>query len=183
MSALVKTETILIVDDDVSFCMALRDAFKRRGSNAVVAHTVADALSEAKAWTPSRVVVDLRIADESGLEVIAGLATLEWKPAIVVLTGYGSITTAVAAMRLGALHYLTKPADVDAIWAAFETATESVEMTLLDSDPAPLRELEREHMLRVLADNGNNISKSARVLGIDRRTLQRRLARIRQKNK
>ena len=108
-------ETILITDDDKAFCAALSGAFRRRGLKVVVAHDYEDAIAEAAAWEPARAVVDLRMPGRGGLEVVADLIQRHPEMKIVVLTGYGSIATAVEAMKLGAVHYLTKPAGAEAI--------------------------------------------------------------------
>lgn len=159
----------LIVDDDRNFCNALRDALVRRGVRVLVAYSCQEAIEEAEAWSPDRAVVDLRLPDGSGLEVVKALRSIDPVIQIVVLTGYGNIETAVAAIKLGAKNYLTKPADTADILAAFEDSPAGVSRSL--------RDVEREHMHRVLAETGGNISETARRLGIDRRTLQRRLAR------
>ena len=162
--------TTLIVDDDRGFCAALRDALGRREIKALVAHSYEDAVIEAKAWKPARAIVDLRLPDRGGLEVVSSLREINPLMRIIVLTGYANIETAVSAIKLGAMNYLTKPADVGDIIAAFEEKREAV------ATPS-LADVQREHMRRVLAETGGNISETARRLGIDRRTLQRRLAR------
>lgn len=175
---------MLVVDDDVPFCMALRSALRRRGINCLIAHSFEDAIAEAEAWAPGRAVVDLRLAERSGLELVGQLAAKHPEMRIVVLTGYGSITTAVTAIKLGAVNYLTKPAEVDDILKAFDTESPPPLM-VGDVDEAPLsmRELEHQHMLNVYAETGGNVSKTARILGVDRRTVQRHLARLRENEK
>lgn len=168
----------MLVDDDRAFCTALAGALRRRGYQVVVAHGYDDALSEAEAWRPAQAVVDLRMPGRGGLEVVASLRERLPELRVVVLTGYGSIATAVEAIKLGAVHYLTKPAGVDEVLAAFERT----EPVLLDTTPAStsttsLDQLEWEHLQRVLTDCNGNISEAARRLGLHRRSLQRKLAR------
>lgn len=169
--------TIMIVDDDRPFATALAGALRRRGFHTVVAHDYDEALAEAQAWQPDQAVVDLRMPGRNGLEVVASLRERWPALRVIVLTGFGSIATAVEAIKLGAVHYLTKPTSVDEILAAFERT----EPVLLDppmtTQATPLDELEWEHLQRVLIDCGGNVSEAARRLGMHRRTLQRKLAR------
>lgn len=160
----------LVVDDDVQFCAVLRDALARRGMTCLIAHNYDDAIAEAEAWQPERAIVDLRMPGKGGLEVVAALRRAHPAMSIVVLTGFGTIATAVEAIKLGASNYLTKPAEVDEILGAFSAP--------VDRTPS-LDELERQHTERVFAETGGNVTRTARILGIDRRTLQRRLARNR----
>ena len=177
-------DAILVVDDDIPFCTALRSALRRRDIKCLIAHTFEDAIEEAKAWTPARAVVDLRLAERSGLELVGQLSSTHPGMKIVVLTGYGSITTAVTAIKLGAVNYLTKPAEVDEILKAFDTeAKPAVSLSREGDEPLSMRELEHQHMLNVYAETGGNVSRTARILGIDRRTVQRHLARLRESKK
>lgn len=177
-------DAILVVDDDVPFCTVLRSALRRRGIKCLIAHSFEDAIEEADAWKPGRAVVDLRLAEKSGLELIGQLASKHPDMKIVMLTGYGSITTAVSAIKLGAVNYLTKPAEVDDILKAFDTeANPELALAPDENKPLSMRELEHQHMLNVYAETGGNVSKTARILGIDRRTVQRHLARLREDNK
>ena len=169
--------TVLVVDDDRAFCQAMAGSLRRRGFAVVVAHSYEDALAEAEAWSPDRAVVDLRMPGRSGLELVAGLRRVDPSIAVVVLTGYGSIATAIEAIKLGAVYYLTKPAEADDILAAFtRTAPVMLEMPSPQS-AKPLDELEWEHLQAVLTDCRGNISEAARRLGMHRRSLQRKLAR------
>lgn len=169
-------ETILLVDDDKVFCGALAGALRRRGFCVVVAHNHDDAVAEAAAWTPARALVDLRMPGKGGLEVVSELLKLDPRLRIIVLTGYGSIATAVEAIKMGAVHYLTKPASVDDIMAAFDR-TAAVTEVEAPVAPRPLDEVEWEHLQKVLTDCGGNVSEAARRLGMHRRSLQRKLAR------
>ncbi len=170
-------QTVLVVDDDKAFCAALAGSLRRRGVAALIAHNHDEALSEAQAWRPSRAVVDLRMPDKSGLEVVAALKRLNPDIAIVVLTGYGSIATAIEAIKLGAVYYLTKPADVEEVLASFTREASSLLKLPEATSPKPLGELEWEHLQQVLTDCQGNISEAARRLGMHRRSLQRKLAR------
>lgn len=168
--------TLLVVDDDTTFCQVLADAFDRRGYAVRLAHNVAEGLAAANEEAPEYAVVDLKMPGPSGLELVARLKELDEHTRIVVLTGYASVATAVEAIKLGAVHYLTKPADADEILAAFgRTAGDSA--TPIETRPLSVARLEWEHIQKVLAESGGNISETARRLGMHRRTLQRKLAK------
>ncbi len=125
---------------------------------------------------PERAIIDLRMPGKSGLELLRDLKALEPATEIVMLTGYGAIATAVDAIRLGAKHYLPKPATADEILAAFEQGDgDPLAGTEHPLDAPSLARTEWEHINRVLADCGGNISEAARRLGIHRRSLQRKL--------
>lgn len=121
-------------------------------------------------------VVDMRLPDQSGLDVVRQLKAIDEATAIVVLTGYGSIATALEAVRLGAMHYLTKPTDADRILAAFQHGL-AARPRDLPTDPPSLARVEWEHLNRVLTDCDGNVSEAARQLGMHRRSLQRKLSR------
>jgi two-component system response regulator RegA len=166
---------IMVVDDDGTFRDRLVAAFGARRLSAWGAPTPAEARQLAARVRPVRVVVDLRMPGGSGLDLVSDLLAVDPGMQIVVLTGYGSIATALEATRRGAIDYLTKPADADQILAAFEKSGQK---------PAPgpqsapsLARVEWEHIQRVLTDCGGNISHAARVLGIHRRSLQRKLSK------
>lgn len=168
--------SVLVADDDAPFRERLAQAFRERGFEVYVAGDGTDAISVAERESPELAVVDLRMPGAGGLEVVRALRTIDPGTKIVVLTGYGSIATAVEAVRLGATHYLTKPADLDDILAAFSRGSDS------DAAPAPsatpsLARVEWEHINRVLNDCGDNVTHAARVLGIHRRSLQRKLSK------
>jgi two-component system response regulator RegA len=166
----------LVVEDDPVFSDVLATALRRRGFDVTVALTCEQATALISQSPPDLAVVDLRIGTGSGLTLIP-LLTKGPRPArTVVLTGYGSIATAVEAVKLGASQYLTKPADVDAIVAAL-TAPDAQAPQPLPVVPKPLsvKRVEWEHIQRVLTENQGNISATARSLGIHRRTLQRKL--------
>jgi two-component system response regulator RegA len=165
--------SILLVDDDDAFRKRLARALAERGYEVRVAADYDAAMESARADSPQFAVVDLKMPGRSGLELVRDLKAVDPTTRIVVLTGYGSIATAVDAIKLGATHYLPKPADADEIVAALlrEEAGE-----LAPGFPAPsLARAEWEHIQRVLGDCGGNISEAARRLGLHRRSLQLRL--------
>lgn len=170
--------TVLVVDDDVTFRTRLVRAFESRGFEARAAADAPIALELARAESPELAVVDLRMPGGSGLDVVRELKAIDPATNVVVLTGYGSIATALEAVRLGATHYLTKPADVDDILAAFARAHRPPsEMPSIEHGVPSLARAEWEHINRVLTDCGGNITQAARLLGLHRRSLQRKLAK------
>jgi two-component system response regulator RegA len=167
--------TFLVVDDDPVFCSVLAKALDRRGYAVSAALSVTEAERCIETQPPDYAVVDLRIGAESGLRLIRRLAALSPPAKSVVLTGYGSIATAVEAIKLGALHYLTKPVEVDEILAALQGTAGPVAEAAGEPRTLSVRRAEWEHIQRVLTEHGGNISAAARALGIHRRTLQRKL--------
>jgi len=165
---------IMVVDDDGTFRDRLVAAFCARRLSAWGAPSPGQARELAARVRPDRVVVDLRMPGGSGLDLVSDLLNVDPQMQIVVLTGYGSIATALEATRRGALDYLTKPADADQILAAFEKSGHKASPPR--SAPS-LARVEWEHIQRVLTDCGGNISHAARVLGIHRRSLQRKLSK------
>lgn len=170
--------TLLLADDDAVFRSRLAAALTSRGFLVLPAPDVVTALDIARNESPELALVDLRMPGGSGLDLVKELKALDPATEIVVLTGYGSIATAMEAVRLGARHYLTKPADVDEILAAFGGAHLSAELNGQMLTPS-LDLVEWEHLNRVLSDCGGNLSEAARRLGIHRRSLQRKLSRRR----
>jgi two-component system response regulator RegA len=165
---------LLLVDDDAPFRSRLARSLRARGLEVAEAASAEEASSVAHAFRPDRAVIDLRLCDGSGLDVLQALQR-EFPDAVsLVLTGYGSIATAVEAVRRGAFGYLTKPVDADDVLRAFEPGGEAAAPSVVPS----LHRVEWEHIQRVLADCGGNISKAARALGVHRRTLQRKLASL-----
>lgn len=170
--------TMLLVDDNELLRDRLAEAFAERGFRTLTAGTVAEAVPIVAAERPDRAVVDLRMPGESGMELIRYLAEHAPETLAVVMTGFGSIANAVDAIHAGAVNYVTKPADVEEILAAFDRRAADPEGA--DGyQPPTLAEAEWEHIQKVLADCDQNISKAARVLGIERRTLQRKLKKMR----
>lgn len=168
--------TLLVVDDDSTFCTVLANAMTKRGFNVSCAHTVAQALEAAEACTPEFAVIDLRLPGVSGLALVEKLRALDPGTRIVMLTGYASIATAVEAIKLGATHYLAKPVDVDEIMMAFERTAGDAEVKI-SAHPLSVGRLEWEYIQRVLNENKGNVSVTARVLNMHRRTLQRKLTK------
>jgi two-component system response regulator RegA len=173
---------ILVVDDDERFRSRLTKALASRGYDACEAGNAETAAALARTHKPGRAIVDLRMPGKSGLEVVSELAALDPEMQIVVLTGYGSIATAVEAVRRGAIEYLTKPVDTEQILAVFDRERDTHHAN--GSTPAPepttpsLARVEWEHIQRILSDCGGNISEAARRLGIHRRSLQRKLGKL-----
>ena len=151
-------------------------ALERRGYDAHGVGDGAAALAHARNDSPEMAVVDLRLPEQSGLDVVRELKAIDPATAIVVLTGYGSIATALESVRLGAVHYLTKPTDADRILAAFERGLARGRAICPSSTPS-LARVEWEHIQRVLADCDGNVSEAARALGMHRRSLQRKLSK------
>ncbi|MFZ4537499.1 response regulator transcription factor [Propionivibrio sp.] len=170
-------ENILVIDDDETFNAVLTRALGRRGLDAEGATDAQAALEQAQNRPPQRVVLDLNLAGNSGLGLIEPLLAINADCRIVVLTGYASIATAVDAIKLGAVQYLAKPVDVDTILAAFETSARPNSEELTSVEPFSVSRLEWEHIQRVLHEYEGNVSATARVLKMHRRTLQRKLAK------
>lgn len=167
---------VLVVDDDARFRTRLVEALERRGFAVLAAAGADAALTQARQESPDYALVDLRLGNDSGLSVVRALHALDTTLRIVVLTGFGSIATALDAVRSGAVHYLTKPAELDEIIAAFDS-----DGAPSSPPPAPtvpsLDRVEWEHIERVLAECGGNVTRAAELLGIHRRSLQRKMAR------
>lgn len=172
----VAPRTLLVVEDDEQLRNRLLAAFRDRGFSVVGAASAEEALLNTDE-APEYAVVDLRIGQDSGLEVLRALLAKDPGTRVVMLTGFGSIATAVEAMRLGATHYLTKPADADEILIALERGEEAERELTASGDPPTLARTEWEHINRVLSSVSGNISEAARRLGMHRRSLQRKLAK------
>jgi two-component system response regulator RegA len=168
--------SILLVDDDEVFRNRMARAFVERGYEATTAGDYDSAVAQARADSPEMAVLDLKMPGKGGLELVKALLEIDPQTKIIVLTGYGSIATAIDAVRLGATYYLSKPADADEILAAFARGTAPpLEPPESDYRAPSLARAEWEHINRVLSDCGGNISEAARRLGIHRRSLQRKL--------
>ncbi len=164
--------SILVVDDDDVLRNRLEKAFLRRGLVVYMAGDFDQAIGLAKLHKPARAVLDLKMPGKSGLELLRAIGRTSPETSCVILTGYGSITNAVETVKLGAVGYVTKPADADQVLAAFN---DSPEIEDTEFPPPSLASAQWEHIQRVLADAGGNISEAARRLDIPRRTLQRKL--------
>ncbi|MEZ4321785.1 MAG: response regulator [Myxococcota bacterium] len=165
---------ILVIEDQERLRTRLARAFRERGHEVLEAADASAALTAVE-FAPTHAVVDLRLGDEDGLVVLAAIQARIPTLKALVLTGYGSIATAVEAVRLGAVGFLQKPADADMILAAFTKGDRPPLEPSPPYEPPTLARAEWEHIQRVLADCGGNISEAARRLGLHRRTLQRKL--------
>ncbi len=167
---------LIVIDDDETFARVLSSALNKQGFAARYALNSTQALELVQHITPDYAIVDLRIGAESGLNLIQQLIRLNSNIHILILTGYASIATAVEAIKLGALHYLSKPADISEIIKALEKQDANPDLQP-PSRPLSVKRLEWEHLQKVLLDHDGNISAAARALGMHRRTLQRKLAK------
>jgi two-component system response regulator RegA len=174
--ALAAGDHVLVVEDDATLAALLARALRGRRYLVETAASLQQALEIIGAWRPHAAIVDLRLGRESGLELIPLLVKKHAGIRILVLTGYASIATAVQAIKLGASDYLAKPADVKDVLAAL-TGDRALTPAAQASDTPSVRRLEWEHIQRVLAEHDGNISETARILGMQRRTLQRKLAK------
>ena len=170
--------SLLLVDDDATYRERLAKAITARGYEVRTAADAESAVALAEADSPEFAVLDLRMPGESGLELLRRLMAIDPTTRVLMLTGYGSIATAMEAVRLGAVNYLTKPADVDDILTAFKPDTDSSESSP-DLETPSLARVEWEHIQRVLNDCEGNLSEAARRLGMHRRSLQRKASRKR----
>jgi len=169
---------VLIVDDDDTYRTALARAFERRGFVVSAASSASEALALIEREPPDYASIDLRMPGGSGLALVRQLELRHPGAVVVVLTGYGSIATAVEAVKLGATDYLTKPADASDLLRAFGAAPSvPTPARTLPLEVPSLARVEWEHISRVVADCGGNISQAARVLHMQRRSLQRKLAK------
>nr|WP_314527048.1 response regulator transcription factor [uncultured Brevundimonas sp.] len=169
---------LLIVEDDDSFSATLRRSFERRGYTVVSAANPDQMADVLKVHRPGYAVVDLKLGGASGLTCVEALHASDPAMNIVVLTGFASIATAVEAIKLGARHYLAKPAGTDDIEAAFARADGDAE-TPLGARPTSIKTLEWERIHETLVETDFNISEAARRLGMHRRTLARKLEKRR----
>jgi two-component system, response regulator RegA len=168
--------TVLFVDDDEAFGQRMSRALQARGYSVTHALNAAEATRLASQESPELAVVDLRLPDGHGLDVVRALHAIDETTRIIVLTGYGAIATAVESLRLGASDYLTKPIDAAQLVAAF-AGDEAKAPAPRDFVVPSLARLEWEHIHRVLADCGGNVSEAARALHMHRRSLQRKLSK------
>jgi two-component system response regulator RegA len=167
--------TLLIVDDDEPLCQRLARAMERRGFIVATADSVASGVAAATSRPPAFAVVDLRLGDGSGLDVVHVLRKERPSIRIVMLTGYGNIATAVAAVKAGAVDYLPKPADADAVERALLASDAALPPP--PEDPMSADRVRWEHIQRVFEQCDRNVSETARRLKMHRRTLQRILGK------
>ena len=172
--------SILLVEDDDVFRGRLAQALRNRGFSVSEAADLTGASSSIQKQIFKFAVVDLRLPGGSGLEIVRELGESDGRTHTIVLTGFGSIATALAALRLGAADYLTKPATIEQICSALIPRRQALsnEVTALVESVPSLARVEWEHINRILTDVGGNISEAARLLGIHRRSLQRKLAKF-----
>ena len=173
-AAIPNERSLLIVDDDKSFLQRLARAMESRGFQVVTAESVADGLAQVEKAPPAFAVVDMRLSDGNGLEVITALKRHRADARGIILTGYGNIATAVNAVKLGAIDYLAKPADADDVIAALLTDGRKAEPP---EYPMSADRVRWEHIQRIYELCGRNVSETARQLNMHRRTLQRILAK------
>ncbi len=167
--------SLLIVDDDAPFRQRLVQAMEKRGFSVSAAESVASGIEAAHAHAPAYAVVDLKLGDGNGLEVVKALREVRADTRIVVLTGYANIASAVAAVKTGAVDYLAKPTDADAIQAALVAVCRPLPPP--PEQPMTADRVRWEHIQRVYEQCDHNVSETARRLRMHRRTLQRILAK------
>jgi two-component system, response regulator RegA len=176
LSGLPETDrTLLIVDDDAPLCQRLARAMERRGFIVVTADSVAGGVRAVSEQPPAFAVVDMRLGDGRGFDIVTALRQARPGARIVMLTGYGNIATAVAAVKAGAVDYLPKPADADAVERALLAQEDSVPEP--PEDPMSADRVRWEHIQRVFEMCERNVSETARRLKMHRRTLQRILGK------
>ena len=168
-------KSLLLVDDDQPFLKRLGRAMERRGFEVRMASSVGEGLAEVRRAPPAFAVVDLRLEDGTGLDVVQALHGAREDARAIMLTGYGNITTAVAAVKLGAVDYLAKPADADDVESALLAKPDA--MPEPPENPMSADRVRWEHIQRVYELCGRNVSETARRLNMHRRTLQRILAK------
>jgi two-component system response regulator RegA len=167
--------SLLIVDDDKPFLTRLARAMKMRGFVVDTAESVEEAVQKARTHAPAYAVVDMRLGDGNGLDVVEAIREKRADSRTVILTGYGNIATAVTAVKLGAIDYLSKPADADDVFAAL--TRNSSGRIAPPENPMSADRVRWEHIQRVYEMCERNVSETARRLNMHRRTLQRILAK------
>ncbi|MEM9726662.1 MAG: ActR/PrrA/RegA family redox response regulator transcription factor [Pseudomonadota bacterium] len=167
--------SLLIVDDDEPFRRRLGRAMEKRGFDVTLCESVTEGVAAAKARPPAYAVVDLRLQDGNGLDVVGAIRETRSESRVIVLTGYGAIATAVAAVKIGAVDYLSKPADADDVTSAL-IAGDAGKPPPPDK-PMSADRVRWEHIQRVFELCDRNVSETARKLNMHRRTLQRILAK------
>ena len=168
---------LLIIDDDEILCDRLAKAMQKRGYDVRTAYTVQSGIEAAREFEPEFAIIDLRLTDGSGLQVVEKIREIVDDCRIIMLTAYGNIATAVAAVKAGAVDYLAKPADADSIERALLQTPDGGDYPVPPEDPMPADRVKWEHILRVYEQCGRNVSETARRLKMHRRTLQRILSK------
>ncbi len=167
--------TLLVLDDDGPFRSRLARAMEKRGFEPLMAETVAEGLTICRNNPPAYAVVDLRLEDGNGLDVVEALREARPEARVIVLTGYGAIATAVAAVKIGAVDYLSKPADADDVEKALLAG--GADKPAPPENPMSADRVRWEHIQRVFELCDRNVSETARRLNMHRRTLQRIIAK------
>ncbi len=168
-------KSLLIVDDDNPLRDRLARAMEKKGFKVIQAASVKQGISQAKSIPPTFAVIDLRLGDGSGLEVVKEIKKFKQSSRVIMLTGYGNIPTAVAAVKAGAIDYIPKPADADDVERALLASPES--QAIPPEDPMSADRVKWEHIHRVFELCNRNVSETARRLKMHRRTLQRILSK------
>ena len=168
-------KSLLIVDDDNTLRDRLARAMEKKGFQVTQAENIKKGISQAKNAPPAFAVIDLRLSDGSGLEVVKEIQKLKKNSRVVMLTGYGNIPTAVAAIKAGAIDYIPKPADADDVANALLAPPES--KAIPPKNPMSADRVKWEHIHRVFELCNRNVSETARRLKMHRRTLQRILSK------
>jgi two-component system response regulator RegA len=166
---------MLIVDDDETLLSVLSRVMSRRNFKVFTATTGKQALELCEQEEPEYISLDLKLVEETGIQLIPKLKALNPNCKIVMLTAYASIATAVDAIKLGAHQYLCKPVDADQLLAGFDDTDSQVSSGAIQAQPTSVKRLEWEHIQQTLQNNQGNVSVTARELGMHRRTLQRKL--------
>ena len=167
---------LLIIEDDLALSAVLDRRMSRHDFSCLQAHDASQALLQARQFKPSHILLDMKLAQDNGLNLISPLRQILPHVVMVLLTGYASIATAVEAIRLGADNYLAKPVDTASLLNALtDTQSKGADIQVLDEQPLNPKRLEWEHIQQVLNLNKGNVSVTARQLGMHRRTLQRKL--------
>ena len=172
---LTNTPTLLLVDDDAPFLTRLARAMESRGFSVTACGSVREGLAHVRQHEPDYAVVDMRLEDGNGLDIVEALSAREAQTRVIVLTGYGNIATAVTAVKLGAIDYLAKPADADDVLAALMQKPD--DKAAPPENPMSADRVRWEHIQRVYELCDRNVSETARRLSMHRRTLQRILAK------
>jgi two-component system response regulator RegA len=171
-----QNKTVLVIDDDEVFCQLVQRGLSKHNYQVSTAHNEQDALAAARNQNHDFILLDLRLGNDSGLQLIEPLLSGYQDSKIIVMTGYASLATAVKAIKLGAVNYIAKPIDIPALVNVLENPDSDESNTQLTAEtPTSLKRLEWEHIQRVLQENDGNISATARQLNMHRRTLQRKL--------
>ena len=173
MNASETKTTYLLIDDDAIFRKRLARAVSDRGNIVYEAESPSLGIEIAASKKPSRILLDLRMPEMSGVDALREIKSVSKDSKVVILTGYGSIATALETIKEGAVNYLSKPVDVERILAAFDSQKEAISKQP-DNVPS-LDEVQWEHIERVMTECGGNITKAAQMLGLHRRSLQRKL--------